>query len=169
MLLTYDLDYSGFENFLKLKNYPMPDTVHYLFRFENGLGASIEKGPYTYGSLDDQWDLKVVFFGNITEGINWIPVPPGVKTDLECENYIYCTDDRIKEILKKIQESSVTLVEKSSETVSEEVPVCQDCIHYTACLAMDDNFNMCERNMAIDCMVRMSNKDYEIVRKNPQN
>lgn len=168
MILTYDLDHSGFEEFLKLKNYPMPDTVHYLFKFPNGLGASIEKSPYTYGSLDDQWDLKVVFFGNNSNDTDWIPLPIGVKTDLECENYIYCTDDQIKEILDKIKNSSVTFVSKTSED-TDEIPICQDCIHYEACLSMDDEFKMCERNMAIDCMVRKSKKDFEIVRKNSQN
>lgn len=169
MELNFDLNYSGFEDFLKLKNYPLPDTIHYLFRFPNGFGASVEKGPYTYGSVKDQWDVRIVVFSENPEDMSWFDIPARIKTPLECDRYIYCDDDRVREILQRIKDFVPEEVDPESIQETEETPICQDCIHYEACLAMDDNFNMCERNMAIDCMVRMSKKDYEIVQKNPQN
>lgn len=165
MELNYDLDFTGFEEFLKRKNYPMPKTVQYLFRFPNGYGASVEKGPHTYGSENDEWDLIAVHYAENPDDLTWTPVRN--TTPLATDRFIYCNDDRVKEILKLIQEIDPSKV--FDETKATEIPICQDCLHYEACLAMDDNFNMCERNMAIGCMVRKSKKDYEIVKKDSQN
>lgn len=170
MELNFDLNYSGFEDFLKLKNYPLPNTVHYLFRFPNGYGASVEKGPYTYGSIMDQWDVRIVVFPDDPDDVYWVDIPARTKGPLECDRYIYCDDERVREILQRIKDFVPELLTgEIIEKEPEDVPVCQDCIHYEACLAMDDNFNMCERNMAVDCMVRKSKKDYEIVQKKSQN
>ena len=39
--------------------------VQRIYKFDNGYGASVVKGPYTYGGKDGKWELAVI--NNITE------------------------------------------------------------------------------------------------------
>lgn len=40
------------------------DGLHYIFKFENNYGASVIKGPYTYGGNDDLWEMALIKFRN---------------------------------------------------------------------------------------------------------
>lgn len=35
-------------------------NIHYWFVFNNGLGASLVKHPYTYGAYRDEWELAIM-------------------------------------------------------------------------------------------------------------
>lgn len=61
--MNFKLNYEGFDNYLLGKGL-VDGGIHYVFRFENGYGASVVKGPRTYGGLQDLWELAVIeFFG----------------------------------------------------------------------------------------------------------
>ena len=38
-----------------------------LFRFENDYGASVIKTPYSYGGVEDLWELAVIYYGKATD------------------------------------------------------------------------------------------------------
>ena len=77
----------------------MNGGIHYVFRFENGYGASVVKGPRTYGGPQDLWELAVIeFFGERT--MNYELVYDTEITDDVCG---YETDDGIRELLARIK------------------------------------------------------------------
>ena len=41
------------------------NKIQNIYSFPNGYGASVIKGPYTYGGKDGKWELAVI--NNITE------------------------------------------------------------------------------------------------------
>ena len=59
-----NLNYEGFEQNLVRHNEPdwFSKKTQYVFKFDNGYGASVIKGEYTYGHEDDQWELAVIIF-----------------------------------------------------------------------------------------------------------
>jgi hypothetical protein len=63
--MNFVLNYEGFEDNIIISERPVNMGVQYVFRFENGYGASVVKGPWTYGGPQDLWELAVLrFFGN---------------------------------------------------------------------------------------------------------
>ena len=73
--------------------------IHYVFRFENGYGASIIKGSSTYGGPQDLWELAVVRFFE-EESIEYKVNYDTEITDNFCG---YETDDGIRELLARIK------------------------------------------------------------------
>jgi hypothetical protein len=62
--MNFVLNHKGYEENL-IAQRPVNMGVQYVFRFENGYGASVIKGPYTYGGPQDLWELAVLrFTGN---------------------------------------------------------------------------------------------------------
>ena len=52
--MNFKLNYEGFDNYLLGKGF-IDGGVHYVFRFENGYGASVIKAYWTYGGMKDLW------------------------------------------------------------------------------------------------------------------
>lgn len=42
-----------------------------LFRFENGYGASVIKAPYSYGGVEDLWELAVIYYSKATDSFDY--------------------------------------------------------------------------------------------------
>lgn len=61
--MNYILNHQGFENNLVYsRKRTLTDGVQYVFKFENGHGASVIKGEYSYGGTKDLWELAVIHF-----------------------------------------------------------------------------------------------------------
>lgn len=63
MTKNLNLNYDGFENYL-VKKGPLHNGVQYLFKFDNGYGASVVKHFGSYGFDEDLWELAVVKYRN---------------------------------------------------------------------------------------------------------
>lgn len=57
------LNYEGFDDYLVARK-PFLNGIRYLFRFENGYGASVIKNAFSYGSKQDLWELAVIKYRN---------------------------------------------------------------------------------------------------------
>ena len=79
----------------------MCNGVHYVFKFDNGYGASVIKHDYSYGHDMDRWELAVINFWMIDEPNHY---------DLEYNTPItddvigYLTDEEVRNYLQKIKE-----------------------------------------------------------------
>lgn len=104
-MVNLKLNYEGFEE--NLVEFYRDDIegvpgVHYLFRFENGLGASIIKTKYSDGYEEDLWELSVIRiidtnpYGYIFDIVYSTPISRDVRK--------YLTDDDVKNLLKQIKE-----------------------------------------------------------------
>lgn len=60
--MNFILNFEGFEKYLVDKTIDSLMGVHYIFKFENGYGASVVKGQWTYGGSQDLWELAVLHF-----------------------------------------------------------------------------------------------------------
>lgn len=65
---NFKLNYEGFEEFM------IDDTphsilggAHYIFKFQNGYGASVIKHLGSYGFSEDLWELALINFFNHSE------------------------------------------------------------------------------------------------------
>ena len=96
--MNFNLNYEGYEDHLLGKGL-IDGGIHYVFRFENGYGASVIKAYWTYGAYKDLWELAVIkFFGE-------------ESTEYELDYYTeitddvcgYETDDGIRELLARIK------------------------------------------------------------------
>lgn len=96
------LNYEGFENNLvSTFTRGMPDEIHYIFKFENGLGASVIKANFSYGHEDDLWELAPIVW--------WSPDYFDIVgfediTGSDDEVIGWRTDEEIRELLKKIRD-----------------------------------------------------------------
>ena len=108
--MNLDLNYEGFEEYL-IKKIPVPpimdiftqclvDGVHYIFKFENGYGASVIKGWCTFGYREDKWELGVIFF----DPENPDDYSLAYNTPLTDDVIGYLTDEEVRELLGKIKE-----------------------------------------------------------------
>jgi hypothetical protein len=64
--MNLNLNHKGFEENLHIRR-NIDDGVQYLFKFENGYGASVIKHRGSYGHTEDLWELAVIRF----EGADW--------------------------------------------------------------------------------------------------
>ena len=95
--MTTDLNYKGYEKYLYESHIKL-GRYQYVFRFDNGYGASVIKHAYSYGYEEDLWELAVLEFYDgdyhicydteITDDVI------GYLTDKEVCAYL----DRIKEL-----------------------------------------------------------------------
>lgn len=91
------LNYEGFEDNLSIKNEGLGGGIQYLFKFENGYGASVIKHLGSYGHDSDLWELAVLSF----DGDDWdITYSTSITDDVEgC-----LTDEQVRDLLGRIKE-----------------------------------------------------------------
>ena len=105
-----ELNYEGYEKHLIGHTVSRPgsprESVQYLFKFDNGYGASVVKGVGTYGYREDLWELSVLIFDE----------PDGDPYEEYCSYYNaydtpitddvlgYLSDADVRETLDKIKE-----------------------------------------------------------------
>jgi hypothetical protein len=74
-----------------------PTVVQKLYRFPNGLGASVIKGEYTYGNEQGMWELAVIEF----EGDGFkVVYPKDICPDEDVVGWL--TDEQVDEKLVQI-------------------------------------------------------------------
>ena len=96
--MNFKLNYKGFDNYLLGKGL-VDGGIHYVFRFENGYGASVIKAHWAYGGLQDLWELAVIkFFGkeNADYELDYF-------TEITDDVCGYETDDGIRKLLARIK------------------------------------------------------------------
>lgn len=95
--MNYKLNYEGFEKFL-ISDKPMDilGGAHYVFKFDNGYGASIIKHIGSFGYQDDLWELAVIKF----DGDDWELC---YTTEIANDVIGYQTDEDIRVLLERIQ------------------------------------------------------------------
>ena len=95
--MNYKLNYEGFEKFLISDE---PDSVlqgaHYVFKFDNGYGASVIKHIGSFGYQDDLWELAVIMF----DGDDWDLC---YTTEISNDVIGWQTDEDIRVLLERIQ------------------------------------------------------------------
>lgn len=84
---------------LKIREVEDLRGVQYLFRFQNGYGASVIKHNFSYGHDMDLWELAVVKF--IDESDCYALV---YDTPVTHDVIGYLTDKEVREYLQKIKE-----------------------------------------------------------------
>ena len=98
--LNFELNYEGFEDYLVFKELEpsmFGAQVFYRFKFENGYGASVVKSRYTYGGLQDLWELAVISWVDDEWGLNYdTPITDDVEG--------YLTDEDVRGLLGQIKE-----------------------------------------------------------------
>ncbi len=100
--MNLELDYKGFEEDLMLKK----DTsfgglvgIQYIFRFDNGYGASVIKSIMSDGHEHDFWELAVIGFFEDTDRFE---LCYGTPVTSNTEGYL--TDWEVRNLLKQIKE-----------------------------------------------------------------
>lgn len=61
------LKYNGFEDYLFEESYVKKyekESLHYIFKFKNGYGASVVKNIGSYGNTEDLFELAVIKFSD---------------------------------------------------------------------------------------------------------
>lgn len=102
MTKNYNLNYDGFENYM-VSERSLYDGVQYLFRFDNGYGASVVKHYGSYGHEDDLWELAVVHFPHEdSNDIFDLVYDTSVTDDVEG----YLSDDDVVNLLSQIRDLS---------------------------------------------------------------
>lgn len=62
-LKTLELNYEGFEQYLLTSSIiEKYESAHYIFKFDNGIGASVIKHIGSYGYDQDLWELATIKF-----------------------------------------------------------------------------------------------------------
>jgi len=75
-----------------------PPTVQKLYRFSNGLGASVIRGEFSYGGEEGLWELAVIKFTD--EGEYVLIYPKEVCQDEDVVGWL--TDEQVDEKLVQI-------------------------------------------------------------------
>jgi hypothetical protein len=75
-----------------------PPTVQKLYRFSNGLGASVIRGEFSYGGDEGLWELAVIKFTD--EGGYVLVYPKEVCQDEDVVGWL--TDEQVDEKLVQI-------------------------------------------------------------------
>ena len=95
--MTTILNYEGYEKYL-VETCGCCGGIQYVFRFENGYGASIIKHMYSYGHEDDLWEIAIIKFdGDETSHICY-------DTELTDDVIGYLSDEEVCSYLEKIKE-----------------------------------------------------------------
>ena len=95
--MVLDLHYEGFESNLILKRI-VYTGVQYLFRFDNGYGASVVKHDGSYGHGSDLWELAVIYFEG--ESAWHLTYSTPITNDVEG----WLTDEEVRKLLQKIKD-----------------------------------------------------------------
>ena len=98
--MNYNLNYEGFEQNLK-ERLERTEGIQYLFKFDNGYGASVVKSRYSYGHDDDLWELAVIEFTN-RDGRERFYLT--YETEITDDVLGWKTDEDIRDILRMIKE-----------------------------------------------------------------
>ncbi len=95
--MNFNLNYKGFEANLYLTE-ELDGGQHYLFKFDNGYGASVIKTKFSYGHDEDLWELAVIKFDEHSE---W-----DLTYDTPITNDVmgYLTDNEVTELLERIKD-----------------------------------------------------------------
>lgn len=91
------LNHEGFEGYLENER-TLLGGVQYQFRFKNNYGASVVKHPYSYGSMEDLWEVAVIKYDDYG---GWDLC---YDTDITCDVIGHLSDEEVRDILKRIQE-----------------------------------------------------------------
>ncbi len=95
--MTTKLNYEGYEKYL-VRTSACYGGIQYVFRFENGYGASIIKHWFSYGHENDSWELAILKFdGDETSHICY-------DTELTDDVIGYLSDERVRSYLGDIKE-----------------------------------------------------------------
>lgn len=102
--MNLELDYTGFEKYLLNKEYKY-DGVIYIFKFENGYGASVIKDRYSYGSNEELWELAIISFNGAVELKPYCDEPYDIEysTPISDDVMGWLSDLEVKKILREIQ------------------------------------------------------------------
>lgn len=100
--MNINLNYEGFEENLVSGPTKMWDGVQYLFRFDNGYGASVIKSGGSYGGLADLWELAVTRYpADADDPTRFELAYDTVITD---DVIGWSTDEDIRKLLGRIKE-----------------------------------------------------------------
>lgn len=91
------LNYNGFESYL-IGERNLHGGVQYRFQFDNGYGASVVKHRFSYGSMEDLWELAVTKRGASGDWYLYYDTP--ITDDV----LGYLTEERVRDILRQIKE-----------------------------------------------------------------
>lgn len=95
--MTTMLNCEGYEKYL-VSARECYGGIQYVFRFNNGYGASIIKHLFSYGHEDDLWEIAVIKFdGDETSHICY-------DTELTDDVIGYLSDEEVRSYLEKIKE-----------------------------------------------------------------
>lgn len=95
--MNFNLNHDGFESYLVEKSKRL-DGIQYIFKFDNGYGASVIKFVGSYGYYNDLWELAVTEYDETGEWNLTYDTPIA-------DNVIgHLTDGEVRELLKNISE-----------------------------------------------------------------
>ena len=109
--MNLELNYEGFEKYLVDRQYCIcPIGIHYVFKFDNGLGASVIKTKgCSHGYSDYLWELAIIQWCNSCE-YHLVYMNEIIRDDNYNDGvYGYLTDEEVRNILNKIKKLKVTL------------------------------------------------------------
>lgn len=108
--MNLELNYEGFEKYLVGRQYGIcPMGIHYVFKFDNGFGASVIKTKdCSYGNENDLWELAIIIWCN-PDDYKLITMKDITGDDDNDNVYGYLTDKEVRDLLNKIKELKVTL------------------------------------------------------------
>lgn len=110
--MDLNLNYEGFEeNLFQRDNHSWFEGIQYIFKFDNGYGASVIKHFGSYGHEKDLWELAVVEFRETGSEISHHLCYDTPITD---DVIGYLTDREIREYLQQIKDLSMDKAEEKS-------------------------------------------------------
>ena len=95
--MNFALNHEGYEEYLEVRR-PRNRGVQYLFKFENGYGASVVKHSFSYGNQDDLWELAVIKYDDSGDwDLNY-------DTEITDDVIGWLTDENVIDLLQQIKE-----------------------------------------------------------------
>lgn len=94
------LKYDGFEDYLfeaKKEKFLHQESYQYIFKFDNGYGASVVKNSGSYGNEQDLWELAVIEF---IDEFTWKIC---CSTEITDDVIGYLTNDDVLNLLEAIK------------------------------------------------------------------